>query len=149
MTIQLEAVDYLLKPIDIDELIAAVAKAEVAVKKKTSNQRLEKMISNINLIGITMSDGIEFAPVDHIVRCEANGFYTWFYIDGSKNILATKNLKKFEEQLQQHHYFCRVHSSHLVNINYLKNEQYFNNHLIIKTLCLSASVFNKNCTDYC
>jgi two-component system LytT family response regulator len=118
--IKLHALDYLLKPIDIDELIAAVAKAEIAVKKKTSNQRLEKMISNINLIGITMSDGIEFAPVDHIVRCEANGFYTWFYIDGSKNILATKNLKKFEEQLQQHHYFCRVHSSHLVNINYLK-----------------------------
>lgn len=118
--IKLHALDYLLKPIDIDELIGAVAKAEIEIRKKTDNTRIKRMISNINLIGITMSEGIEFTPVEQIVRCEANGFYTWFYIDGEKNILATKNLKKFEEQMSHHNFFCRVHSSHLININYLK-----------------------------
>lgn len=118
--IKFHAMDYLLKPIDIDDLINAVNKAEKLILKKTENSRLKKMISNINLIGITMSDGIEFTSVDDIIRCEANGFYTWFIINNSKKILATKNLKKFEEQLSHHNFFCRVHSSHLININYLK-----------------------------
>lgn len=114
------ALDYLLKPLDIDDLINAVAKAEEEVNKKTDNSRLKQMVSNINLIGITMSDGIEFISVDEIIRCEANGFYTWFMIHNSKKVLATKNLKKFEMQLRQHNFFCRVHSSHLININFLK-----------------------------
>lgn len=122
--IKLHALDYLLKPIDIDELTAAVKKAATAIREKQeqkqSNKRLQSMVKNINLIGITMSDGIEFADVSNIVRCEANGFYTWFYMNEGKNILATKNLKKFEEQLDPHQYFCRVHSSHLINMNYLK-----------------------------
>lgn len=118
--IKFHALDYLLKPIDIDELINAVSKAEERILKKTKNDRLTKMMSNINLIGITMSDGIEFTAVNDIIRCEANGFYTWFMINNSKKILATKNLKKFEEQLSHHNFFCRVHSSHLININYLK-----------------------------
>ncbi len=118
--IKYHALDYLLKPVDIDELINAVAKAEEQFKKKTDNSRLKQMVSNINLIGITMSDGIEFISVDEIIRCEANGFYTWFMINNSKKVLATKNLKKFEMQLNQHNFFCRVHSSHLININFLK-----------------------------
>jgi len=112
--IKFHALDYLLKPIDIDELINAVSKAEEQILKKSDNSRLKKMISNINLIGITMSDGIEFISVDDIIRCEANGFYTWFMINNSKNVLATKNLKKFEQQLSHHNFFCRVHSSHLI-----------------------------------
>lgn len=118
--IKFHALDYLLKPVDIDELVSAVNKASEQVKKKSDNSRLKKLMTNINLIGINMSDGIEFVNVDEIIRCEANGFYTWFIIDGSKKILATKNLKKFEEQLSNHNFFCRVHSSYLININFMK-----------------------------
>ena len=130
--IKFHALDYLLKPIDIDDLINAVNKATDKLDSKTENTRLKKMISNINLIGITMSDGIEFTAVNDIIRCEANGFYTWFIINNSKKILATKNLKKFEAQLSGYPFFCRVHSSHLVNINYLKKYYKGESYLLMK-----------------
>lgn len=130
--IKFHALDYLLKPIDIDDLINSVNKAAEKLNMKTENKRLKKMVSNINLIGITMSDGIEFTAVHDIIRCEANGFYTWFMINNSKKILATKNLKKFEEQLSSYPFFSRVHSSHLVNINYLKKYFKGESYLLMK-----------------
>lgn len=126
------ALDYLLKPIDIDDLIKAVRNAQETVDKKKNNKRLKQMMSHINLIGITMADGIEFAPVDTIVRCEANGFYTWFFLSTGKKILATKNLKKFESQLSRYNFFCRVHSSHMININYLQKYVKGEGYLLMK-----------------
>lgn len=130
--IKFHALDYLLKPIDIDDLINAVNKVGEKLSTKTENTRLKKMITNINLIGITMSDGIEFTVVDDIIRCEANGFYTWFIVNESKKILATKNLKKFEQHLSAYPFFCRVHSSHMININYLKKYFKGESYLLMK-----------------
>jgi two-component system, LytTR family, response regulator len=130
--IKFHALDYLLKPIDIDDLINAVNKAGEKLSVSSENKRLKKMVSNINLIGITMSDGIEFTAVDSIIRCEANGFYTWFMINNDKKILATKNLKKFEEQLSGYPFFSRVHSSHLININFLKKYFKGESYLLMK-----------------
>ncbi len=120
------ALDYLLKPVDISELQEATDKAIKRISGKNINQQVELLLSNfkspqnnLQKIAIPTLDGFVFMHVDDIVRCEANGAYTFIYIVNSEKIIASKGIKEYEEILPQA-VFCRIHNSHLVNLNRIK-----------------------------
>ena len=120
------AIDYLLKPVDITELQEATDKAIQKISNKSINEQVELLLSNfknpqnsLQKIAIPTLDGFVFLHVDDIIRCEANGSYTFIYIVNSEKIIASKSIKEYEEILPQA-VFCRIHNSHLVNLNRIK-----------------------------
>jgi two-component system LytT family response regulator len=125
--IKFSALDYLLKPIDPDDLIKAVAKLEKTEKgtdvKDSINLLLDNMRSNKapgnKRIALHSLEKVHMISIDDIIRCESQGAYTIFYLKNKEQILASKNLKEFEEMLEGHS-FVRVHHSHLINFAYLK-----------------------------
>lgn len=114
------AIDYLLKPISILELSIAVEKAKIQINPKKENRRLKELIANIDRkhdeqrIAIPLADKIEFLSIDKIIRLEAEGNYTHFYLENKKQYLVCKTLKEYQELLENHH-FIRTHQSHLIN----------------------------------
>jgi two-component system LytT family response regulator len=113
---------YLLKPIDIDELVAAVAKVKEHLNDKQHKLHTEILLQNIKnenslqRLVLPMLEGFEVVKTKDIVLCRADGNYTEFYFtDGNKKIVS-RNLKFFESLLQDHG-FLRVHKSYLVNLN--------------------------------
>lgn len=117
------AVDYLLKPIDPDELKAAVRKLEKenATPKESLNLLKEGIATQkkMSRLALNTMEKIHITEIDNIVRCESNVNYTMFYFADGKKLLVTKTLKEFDELLRDHQ-FIRVHQSHLVNAAYLK-----------------------------
>ena len=122
--IKLSSLDYLLKPIDIEELQRAVEKARVKKDEDVQKQKLETLMSNLGTSGnkkicLATSDGIEFINIHDIVYCEANGSYTNFYLTNGTTILVSKNLKEYETILTDQK-FMRVHNSYLINLAEVK-----------------------------
>lgn len=118
------ALDYLLKPIDIDELRAAVEKAEKQALQTKSTNKYEGFIASRKLeytgrITVAVKEGIVYIPVSEVVRVESDlGCSVFYTIDGKKYV-ATKNLKDYEEILPGQHFF-RIHKSHLINVHRVK-----------------------------
>ncbi len=116
------AIDYLLKPIDVDELINAVSNAEKRIKSsnKNNNAAIESLILSAiqknKKISIPSQDGIMWVDLDDIIRFEADSNYTHVYIKNKKKMMIAKTLKSFEDQLSNT-MFCRIHSAHLINLN--------------------------------
>lgn len=114
------ALDYLLKPINIIELSSAVDKAISQIGPKKENKRLQELIANIDRrddeqkIAVPLADKIEFITIGKILRLEAEGNYTHFYLDDGKHHMVCKTLKEYHELLAGHG-FIRTHQSHLIN----------------------------------
>jgi two-component system LytT family response regulator len=125
--IKFSALDYLLKPIDTDELIRAVAKLEQNLKAKHVSESIGILLENMRegkgtsskRIALHSLEKVHLISIDDIIRCESQGAYTIFHLKNKEQILATKNLKEFENILDEHS-FIRVHHSHLINFVYLK-----------------------------
>ncbi len=124
--IKFSALDYLLKPVDPDELIEAVGKLEKNVKKESFKNSLSLLLENIKdinpankRIALNSADKVHLVYINDIVRCESQGGYTIFYLKNKEQIIDTKNLKEYEHLLEEYS-FIRVHHSHLINFNYLK-----------------------------
>lgn len=120
------ALDYLLKPVKIDDLKNAVQNAEVRIRKNSINQQLNILLENfkkqesgLKKIAVPTVDGFDFISIEDIVRCEAQGAYTKIHINDSKKILVSKPLKDYENLLPEDVFF-RIHNSHLINLNYIK-----------------------------
>lgn len=118
------AIDYLLKPIDTDELKTAVKKAEN--NPVTNEANVDNLIHNINdskkeeqKIILSTSEGMHIIKVKNIIRCQADDYYTNFYLNDGRKIMLSKTLKENEELLAEYN-FIRPHRSHLVNIAYIK-----------------------------
>lgn len=124
------AVDYLLKPIDPDELKSACEK--LSEKKISEAKSLELLSENIkgktkthNKLALHTQEKIFVVNINDILRCESNVNYTEFYFlpdaggKTPKRLLVTKTLKEYEELLSDHGFF-RVHQSHLVNTRYIR-----------------------------
>ncbi len=116
------AVDYLLKPIDPDELIEAVGK----VKKKNPDnaKRVNELLQNrekkeIDRLTISSSEGLTFLKLDDISRLESDSNYTHFFLTTGEKITVPKSLKEYEKILPLSQFF-RTHQSHIVNLNYVK-----------------------------
>lgn len=125
--IKFAALDYLLKPIDIDELKLAVHKAQKAINQKQTSQRLNYLLSYlkddkkaIQRIALPMFNETRYVNVADIVRCEADNTYTKFMLNNGETILVSKTLKEYADLLNGHN-FIRSHQSHLVNMNYIKS----------------------------
>lgn len=119
------ALDYLLKPIDIEELQNAVEKAKKRVKSNSSD-RIENLIKNLKAdnsenykIALPTSDGLIFIRMRDIVYCEAESNYTAFHLKDGKKYLVSKTLKDYDELLGEH-YFFRIHNSFVINLNEIK-----------------------------
>lgn len=124
--IKFSALDYLLKPIDSDELVDAVSKLENGPVKETINESINLLLENIKeiqpdskRIALSSADKVRMVYVKNIVRCESQGSYTIFYLNNKEEIVTTKNLKEYEHLLDEFS-FVRVHHSHLINFSYLK-----------------------------
>ncbi len=121
--IKFDAVDYLLKPIDSDELASCMERFRESFKKE---QRYIEAIGKVseldkkeirNTLLIKTTEGQFFLQIDDIIRCQSDGSYTTFYTKKRK-IMSARNLKYYENILSSH-VFARVHQSHLVNIKYI------------------------------
>jgi two-component system LytT family response regulator len=121
-----QAIDYILKPIDADELMDAVKKATKKIESLHTKEDILKIEHLINKLGgerkrkisLSMSDGIRLINVDEIMRLEADSNYTHFYLAGNKKITVSRSLKEYEDQIN-HCDFVRVHNAHLINLNYV------------------------------
>lgn len=120
--IKFSAVDYLLKPINLEELQAAVAKAIENIEQTTGENQLELLIKNLRRpagedfsISLSTSEGIEFIQLSNITRLEASGPYTTFFMKDGRKIMVSRNLKEYEMMLTDHGFF-RVHNSHIINL---------------------------------
>ncbi|MGD1845120.1 MAG: LytR/AlgR family response regulator transcription factor [Salibacteraceae bacterium] len=119
------AVDYLLKPIDPDELMEAVRKLGQTKKATADSDQLGLLKDHLNpnkkpkRLALHTQDKIHVVEIDSIVRCESNVNYTMFYFKDKTRLLVTKTLKEFDELLRGND-FLRVHQSHLINAAYLK-----------------------------
>lgn len=120
--IRFSALDYLLKPVDPDELKAAVLRH--VDRRESSQQKKElfdNLVSNIEKkevkdfkIAVPSSEGVYFFMIDEILRLEADRSYTHIHLVNKKPFIASKTLKHFEEMLDEFS-FIRTHKSHLVN----------------------------------
>ncbi|GAB3690972.1 LytTR family DNA-binding domain-containing protein [Spirosoma flavus] len=128
------AIDYLLKPIDPDELQAAVEKFKIQhdsvnpqqlkiLQEHIQNPQpsgLKKRTRNDNQrIALPTAEGIHFVQMTDIIQCESLGSYTKFHLVGSKPIVVSRLLKEYEEILDNY-YFFRVHQSNIVNLEHIK-----------------------------
>lgn len=119
------AVDYLLKPVQVEKLITAVDKAKNRVKNSNMKQRLEVLQQNFqsdefSKIALPISDGLLFVEVNTIAVLQAEGAYTYVYLADGAKLLVSKKLKFFEDLLMLRKNFFRIHRSHLINLNYIK-----------------------------
>jgi len=123
---RLNAIDFLLKPIDPDELESAVKKAKEQPEKLHSQQvtTARQMIQSANdnhlqRLTLPTAEGIHFIDMKNIVWLESMGAYTKFQIEGQKPIVVSRGLKEYEEILQGFS-FLRVHQSNIVNLTHIR-----------------------------
>ncbi len=126
--IKFSALDYLLKPIDADELIAAVDKAshELLPVQQVQLEQLKQSLLNPHddfKLMIASIEGPYFVPTDDILYAEGQSNYTHFHLTRNRKIIASKTLLEYDNLLVDHG-FMRVHKSYLVNLNYV--ERYLN-----------------------
>lgn len=121
---RISAVDYLLKPIDANDLKEAVRKAHQRSEQQRGNIHIENLLRNIKQpssqqkIALPYKEGYEFIEVNHIIYCQAEGAYTKVFLDNKKYILVSKSLGDIEELLPLD-LFQRIHHSTVVNLNYI------------------------------
>ena len=123
--IKYAAFDYLLKPIDIEELKIAVEKIAGKENNQTKTQaeflkqNLEHPKKPLNKLAIPTLEGLLFYDLRDIIYLEANSNYTNIFFSNTPKITASKTLKEFEELLPQESFF-RPHHSYIINLNYIK-----------------------------
>jgi two-component system LytT family response regulator len=121
------ALDFLLKPVDPEELQKVVEKIKTVLNQKENFEHIDlllenirKKVDNFKRIALSTNDGIHLFEISDIIRCESEDNYTKFYIKNHKPVLISKTLKEYEELLTEHG-FERIHQSHLINLAYLKS----------------------------
>jgi two-component system, LytTR family, response regulator len=125
--IRFSALDYLLKPIDAEELKAAAERFKLQQSKASNTSLYQNLLNNIRAenrqdfkLALPTSEGTFFFSPDDIIRLEGENNYTRFYFNNSKPMLLSKTLKEYDEILTGHG-FIRTHKSHLVNKKYVVN----------------------------
>lgn len=123
--IKYSALDYLLKPIDVEELKLAVQRFIDTSTQTVNKDIYDNLLYNLNQpqpsgyrLAISTTEGTSFYDASDIIRCEAAGNYTRFYIKEKKPLLTSRTLKEYEYLLTDHR-FLRVHRAHLINPKYI------------------------------
>jgi two-component system LytT family response regulator len=123
---KISAVDYLLKPIDPDELVKGVEKVSNLKSKGTNRNQISFLIqqlqdyenNNVHRIALPTSEGLEFVDLKDILYCEADGTYSFIYFTNGKRLLISKNLRYLEDILCDYQFF-RVHKSYIANLDHI------------------------------
>ena len=110
------ATDYILKPVDVIDFVAAVTKALEAIKKSRSHITSTVAKSKINL---PTMQGFKTIDIADIIRCEADANYTVFFMNNNTKMMVSRNLKEFENHLAENDFF-RIHSKHLINLKHFR-----------------------------
>lgn len=119
--IKLGALDYILKPIDPDELVEAVEKCNTRNNKSVIERALiskETLENKPKRIVLRLQDSFQVLEFDEIIYCNSEGSYTTFYSNDGKKIMVSKSIKEYEKQLPED-LFIRCHQSYLVNVKYI------------------------------
>jgi two-component system, LytTR family, response regulator len=122
--IRISAFDYLVKPVSIKDLQQTIERlGHFAVKK--SRERAEVLKRNLanpktqeDQIAIPTNDGLEFIQIKQIIRIESSSNYSKLILQGGRLMLVTRQLKDFEELLEDYRFY-RIHHSHLINLSYI------------------------------
>ena len=120
-----EAIDYLLKPIDSDDLRDAITKIKRYNSRVTNADKFEKILLNFNdklsqkKITINTDGKLVFLEPEDILYAESDGNYATLYLQNNKQIVLTKKLKEVGELLPDDHFF-RIHNSYIINLNKIK-----------------------------
>jgi two-component system, LytTR family, response regulator len=125
--VKFSAIDYILKPIPIDELKLAIQKAEQKQAQKNHNLQIENLMQMLtqqqkqyHKIALPTAKEIRFVEPEKIVRCESSNNYTTFFLLSGEKIMTSKPIFEYEELLKDYG-FIRCHQSHLVNKIYIKS----------------------------
>ena len=120
------ALDYLLKPVDIDDLRVAVQKAEKRIELKNINEQLSNLLCTMNKAGLSVTkiampviDGFDFVAIDELISCESKNNCTLVHTNSGKKYTCTRTIKDYEELLPENAFF-RIHHSFIVNINFIR-----------------------------
>lgn len=121
--IKFSALDYLLKPIDPEELKTTLNKLD-QFRSHSKKKQIESLLQNLkgsdfSRLAVSSSEGLDFLSLDEIIRCESDGNYTSVHLVKSKRIVASRTLKEFENLLTEAG-FVRIHHKHLINLAHLK-----------------------------
>ena len=129
--IRFSAIDYLLKPVDSEELQQAIQKVmqrsgkPIAQQLEILMQKFHQPSTPISKIAMPTMEGLQMIPVDSIINCESDSNYTILLLKNNKKIVVSRTLKEIEELLEDHS-FARVHRCYLANLNevekYVKGE---------------------------
>ncbi len=121
------AIDYLLKPVDADELEQTVEKLRQIKSLWPASPQIKNIISQIRdkaagfkKLALPTLHGFELIDLEELTRLEAASNYTHFYLAGGKKITISKTLREYEDLLEDDG-FVRIHQSHLINLRYLKS----------------------------
>lgn len=122
--IKFSALDYILKPIDMEELQSSVTRALDAIHEKVDESQFSVLQNNIQpnqkrKLVLKTLESIHVVDIDNIIRCEADKNYTSFFLADGKRILVSKTLKDYDTMLSGHSFF-RAQQSHLININFIE-----------------------------
>lgn len=123
--LNLSASYYLLKPVDIDELVDAVEKVRKNLESNDIQLHTKVLIDNLSQVNkqnqkviLPLIDGFEVARVEEILYCKAEDNFTRFFLKDGKEMLICRTLKHYSEALQECG-FCRIHRSYLINLDYV------------------------------
>jgi two-component system LytT family response regulator len=122
------AVDYLLKPVDIDELVSAVGRVAERSQQRNIIEQMQVFLDNMGTYSLSQQkmavptvDGLIFINLREVVRLEAKSSYTQIKLENGEVVMATRTIKDYEDILPET-LFCRIHNSHIINLQ--KIEKY-------------------------
>ncbi len=125
--VKFAALDYLLKPIDIEELMHAVNKAEYKLARQGQSSQLDFLLQQLkkpqttsSKIALQMQGEIRYVTLSELIRCQADNTYTHFFLSSGEEIMVSKSLKEYADLLVPNG-FLRTHQSHLVNPKFVKS----------------------------
>lgn len=125
--IKFSALDYLLKPIEVDELIAAVKKAEANYTKNYSEKQIKNLLVHLNEvsnsnsnIALPLAHELRFVKLSDIIYCQSENNYTLFFLINGEKVIVSKGLYEFESLLPENN-FIRCHQSYIVNKKFIKS----------------------------
>lgn len=135
--LRISALDFLLKPIDANDLKEAIKRLKVRIENRkrptesrSENQTLEDQLQillqyqqknsqPLGLIALPARDGLEFIDVNEIIKIESDSVYSILYLNNNKKMVITRTLKEMEQMLPAHQFF-RVHKSYIINLRFIR-----------------------------
>lgn len=132
---RLSAIDYLVKPVDMQELKTAIEKARKRIEMDTFKVQMEILGNSFDSqtiserIVLRDSDSVHVIMVNDVLWCSAEGSYTYFHLVNDKKIVVSRNLKEYEMLLRAHNFY-RIHRSYLINCNHVVRYDKFESNLV-------------------